>query len=75
MEPEVREFLKRVVWSISIVLLYMIINSTAGIMGGWLFFDRLPTLGNYIYYIWLAGSTVGLIWLLIRWWTKKFPHG
>jgi hypothetical protein len=75
MEPDVQDFLKRVVWSISFVLLYMIINSTAGIAAGWFFFYDKPTLGNYIFYAWLLLSTVGLIWLLVKWWKKKFPHG
>jgi len=51
------------------------INATMGIWGGWLFFDHLPTLGNYIFYAWVAVSTLGLIILLVRWWGKKFPHG
>jgi hypothetical protein len=75
MEPEIQDFLKRVVWSISFVLLYMIINSTAGIAAGWLFFYDRPTPGNYIFYAWLLISIIGLLWLLIKWWKKKFPHG
>ena len=75
MEPDIRDFLKRVVWSISFVLLYMIINSTVGIAGGWLFFYDTPALGNYIFYTWLLLSTIGLLYLLIKWWRKKFPHG
>lgn len=75
MEPDIRDFLKRVVWSISFVLLYMIINATIGIAGGWLFFYDKPGTGNYIFYAWLLASTVGLIFLLWKWWKKKFPHG
>jgi hypothetical protein len=75
MEPEVRDFLKRIVWSISTGLLYLLLNTSIGIMGGWLFFDKAPILGNYIFYAWLAASTVALIVLLIKWWKKKFPHG
>ena len=75
MEPEVRNFLKRIVWSITVGFLYLMINATMGLWGEWLFFEGKPTLGNYIFYGWLALSTVGLIMLLIKWWRKKFPHG
>lgn len=75
MEPEVKAFLRRVIWSISAGLLYLIINTTAGIRYGLLFFDDVPGPGNYIFYVWLAISTAGLVWLMIRWWKKKFPHG
>jgi hypothetical protein len=75
MEPDVQNFLKRVVWSITLVLIYMLIISTAGIAGGWLFFNDSPGLGNYIFYTWILFSTVGTIWLLVKWWKKKFPHG
>lgn len=75
MEPDVQNFLKRVVWSITLILIYMLIISTAGIAGGWLFFNDSPRLGNYIFYTWILFSTVGTIWLLITWWKKKFPHG
>jgi hypothetical protein len=75
MEPEVRDFLKRIVWSITVGFLYLMINASLGIWGGWIFFEHLPTLGNYIFYAWVAISTVGLIILLVRWWGGKFPHG
>lgn len=75
MEPDAKDLLKRVMWSLGIVLLYLMINSTAGIMGEWLFFDEKPTLGNYIFYAWLLISTFLLIFLLIKWWRKKLPHG
>ncbi len=75
MEPEIKDFLKRVVWSISIGIVYLIINSSIGIAGNWLFFDETPTLGNYIFYAWLLASTAGLIVVLYKWWKKKFPHG
>jgi len=75
MEPEVRDFLKRVVWSISIGLLYLIINSTIGIAAGWFFFADKPTLGNYIFYTWFVATALGVVVLLMKWWRKKFPHG
>ncbi|MES1222347.1 MAG: hypothetical protein ABUT20_43035 [Bacteroidota bacterium] len=75
MEPDVQDFLKRIVWSVTLVLVYMLIISTAGIAAGWFFFYDKPTLGNYIFYTWILLSTVGVIYLLMKWWKKKFPHG
>ena len=75
MEPDVRDLLKRVGWTIGIVFLYFMINATIGIALEWAFFDGSPTLGNYIFYGWLALTTIGMILLLRKWWKKKFPHG
>ena len=75
MEPDAADFLKRVVWSVSLVLVYMLILLTAGIYGNWFFFYDTPTMGNYIFYGWVLMSTVGMIFLLIKLWKKKFPHG
>lgn len=75
MEPDASDFLKRIVWSISLVLVYMLIILTVGIYGGWFFFYDTPTTGNYIFYTWVLLSTAGMIYLLIKMWKKKFPHG
>jgi hypothetical protein len=75
MEPDAADFLKRIVWSVTLVVLYMLILLTAGIYGNWFFFYDTPTMGNYIFYAWVLLSTVGMIYLLIKWWRKKFPHG
>ncbi|MFT3932076.1 MAG: hypothetical protein QM726_00555 [Chitinophagaceae bacterium] len=75
MEPEVRDFLSRVGWSVTLVLVYLLILFTVGIYGNWFFFYEKPTTGNYIFYVWILFSTVMMIRLLIRFWKKKFPHG
>lgn len=72
MEPEVQDFLKRVVWSISLVLVYMLILSTFGIAAGWFFFYDRPTMGNYIFYTWTILSSIGVLFLLMKWWRKRF---
>jgi hypothetical protein len=75
MEPDAADFLRRVVWSVTLVLVYMLILLTAGIYGNWFFFYDTPTIGNYIFYGWVLISTAGMIFLLIKWWTKKLPLG
>jgi hypothetical protein len=71
MEPNVQEFLQRVMWSIFIGLVWLFINMTAGIFGGWLFFEVRPTVGNIIFYVWLVASLAGLLWLLYRMWRSE----
>jgi hypothetical protein len=68
MEPEVREFLKRISLSILAGLTWLFVNITVGIFAGWLFFDTTPTTGNIIFYTWLAGSLIGLILIYMRIW-------
>jgi hypothetical protein len=76
MEPEARNFLQLIARSIAVILVYMLINTNIGLGGGWFFFDKSPTLGNYIFYAWVILSTVLLVLLLLKWWRKKkFPHG
>ncbi|MEO6316807.1 MAG: hypothetical protein ABIU63_15350 [Chitinophagaceae bacterium] len=74
-ETDVSDFLTRIVWSITLVLVYMMIILTAGIYGNWFFFYETPTVGNYVFYAWILLSTAGTLYLLIKWWKKKFPHG
>lgn len=64
-EPEVREFLLRIVQTISMGLLWLLINMTIGIYFGLAFFDDKPSGRNYIYYIFFLIS-LGLLLLYFR---------
>jgi hypothetical protein len=68
MDPDVRFFLMTIVQSISMVMLWMLINMTIGIYYDFAFFDDKPTLGNYIYYPLLIISFVFLIRYLKKKW-------
>ena len=72
-EPEVRDFMRRIVLSLFLGLLWLIVNMTLGLYFGLLFIRM--TAANLIFYIFMAAS----LGLLIRWywktWRKKFPHG
>lgn len=68
MEPEVRDFLVRIATSLSVGLLWLLINSTVGIALNFAFFDGRPGIGNYIFYIWFVGSFIGLIIYYKRKW-------
>ncbi|MBA2248833.1 MAG: hypothetical protein H0W12_01420 [Chitinophagaceae bacterium] len=68
MEPEVRNFLAKITISLSVSVLWMLINSTFGIFFKYAFFEDKPTIGNYIFYIWFVISLGWLIYYLYKKW-------
>lgn len=70
MEPEMRTFLLRIVNTMLIIIFWMLINATIGIMLEWgLIYGKL-SLGNIIFYSWLILSLVLAIWWIIQIWKK-----
>jgi len=74
-DPEVRDYLKRIVLSLFLGLLWLVSNMTFGIFFEWMFFERRPTAGNIIFYIFGLLTTVLYFRFLRRTWKKRFPHG
>lgn len=72
MEPEVSAFLARIAKSISLVLLWMLINTLFGIKKGYFFIDEKLSTGNIVFYIWFIGSLVLLMWYIMKIW-KRAP--
>ncbi len=68
MEPETRDFLVRIALSLSMGLLWLLVNSTVGIFMGYAFFDEAPQWYNYVYWVFLVGSFLALIF----WYKKKW---
>lgn len=68
MEPDVKSFLLRIITSISMALLWLLINCTIGIGLNFAFFEDSPAAGNYIFYGWFLISLVLLIIYLKRKW-------
>lgn len=75
MEEEVKDFLKRIVWTVSLGLLWLTTTLGIGTYNHLLVPEPSIGIGNIIFYIWMAGSLGALIYLLNRIWKKKFPHG
>jgi hypothetical protein len=71
MEPEMISFLLRIVQTISIGLLWMLINMTLGIYFGLGFFDNKPGLINYIYYAFFLITLALLILYFRKKWKGK----
>ena len=61
MEDETRAFLIRVMQTVSIVLLWMMVNVFIGIYKNYGFFEEQPNWKNYVYYAFLLTSFIALI--------------
>lgn len=68
MEPEVKSFLSKISTSLSVGLLWLLINTTIGIGFNFAFFEDKPTIGNYIFYAWFLIS----LYFLIVFYRKKW---
>jgi hypothetical protein len=67
-EPDVKLFLIRIVQTISMAIVWMLVNMCAGIYFDYAFFEGSPSLGNYIFYIWFVVSFAWLINYLRKKW-------
>jgi hypothetical protein len=68
MEPEVKSFLSKISTSLSVGLLWLLINTTIGIGFNFAFFEEQPSIGNYLFYAWFLLS----LFLLIIFYRKKW---
>lgn len=69
-EPEVKKYLKKVLYSLTAGLLWLLVNVTAGIYYGYAFHEGKQTYSNVLFYLWLAGSLGLLLWYYYRTWKK-----
>ncbi len=74
MEPGIREFFKRLVTSISLLVLWMIINVTIGIKYNLGFYDDAIQWYNIVFYVWLAISFSALMWAYKKIWRKPIDN-
>ena len=70
MEPGVREYLIRILNTLSLGLLWMVINTTAGIMYDLAFVHEHVTVGNILFFTWALLSLGAYLWYVIRLWRK-----
>ena len=71
MEPDTRDFLKRIIQTVSMGMLFMLLHMTFGLYLNWGFFEGAPSVGNIIYYIVFLASLAGLIYYYYRMWKGK----
>ena len=68
MEPDIKKYLAKLLNSMSIVLLWLLINAMLGIYLEWAFFDDGIRLVNIIFYVWFLASFVFVIYYLYKKW-------
>lgn len=73
MEPELREFFRRIIQTVSVGLIWLMINSTAGIMFEYAFIQGKISTGNILFYAWLLVSGALILRYFIRLWRTKIP--
>ena len=68
MENDTRDFLVKIASSLSMGLLWLVINSTVGIYFGLGFFEGSPSWKNIVFYVWFVGSFVWLVFYYKKKW-------
>ena len=68
MEPEVKAFLLLIIQTISMGIVWLLINMTVGIYFNLGFFEGSPSLWNILYYIFFLVSLMLLIMYLRKKW-------
>jgi hypothetical protein len=71
MEPDVKDFLVRIVNSLAMAMLWLLINMTIGIYFQFAFFEDKPLLGNYIFYAWFLLSLALLLFYFRKKWKER----
>ena len=71
MEPDVALFLKKIVWSLSAALVWMLVNTLFGIRLRYMLFAEGHSLGSFIFYGWLVASFFLMMKLYRKWWKNR----
>jgi hypothetical protein len=71
MEPELKIFFAKIVKSLSMAVLWMLINMTLGIFFDFGFIHSSITLGNILFYIFFLTTLSGLVWYLLKMWKPQ----
>jgi len=74
MEPSIREFFKRLVTTISLLVLWMSVNIAIGIRYNYAFFEDKIQWSNIVFYVWVLVSLFALIWFYVSIWKKPIEH-
>jgi len=68
MDPVVKEFMQRIMWSLFAALTWLMINAVAGLRYELALIDGTHTTGTAIFYIWLATSMFFMFRLFKKLW-------
>lgn len=73
-EPEVKDFLKRVMQTVSTGMLFLLVHMTFGLYLNWGFYEGQIGIGNVIYYVFFLGSFAGLIYYYYILWKERLRN-
>lgn len=68
MDPVVREFMQRIIWSLFTALFWLMVNAVAGLRFELAIIDGTHKTGTAIFYTWLAVSSFFLFKLFKKLW-------
>ena len=68
MEPKIIQYLKRIVKTIAMGLLWMIVNAKIGIANNYAFYETKPSIANIVFYVWLVISLCALLFYFYKIW-------
>lgn len=70
MDSKLIQYLKRIIKTIFVGLLWMAVNVRVGVMGGYAFADNTLTTANIIFYLWFILSLIALLYFFYSVWKK-----
>jgi NADH:ubiquinone oxidoreductase subunit 3 (subunit A) len=70
-EPDIRDYLRKVLKTVSVGLVFLLFHMTVGIFLNWAFFEGSMGIGNMVYYLVLVTTLAGMINYLIRVWKRE----
>jgi hypothetical protein len=73
-EPEVKDFLKRILQTVSMGMLFLIVHMTFGLYLNWGFYEEKISIGNVVYYIFLILSLIGLLLYYNKLWKSRLMN-
>ncbi|MFY7880364.1 MAG: hypothetical protein ACOVP6_09855, partial [Lacibacter sp.] len=60
-EPDIRDYLRKVLKTVSVGLVFLLFHMTVGIFLNWAFFEGSMGIGNMVYYLVLVTTLAGMI--------------
>lgn len=70
-EPDIRDYLRKVLKTVSVGLVFLLFHMTVGLFLNWAFFEGSIGIGNIVYYLLLLATLGGMIVYLMRVWKKN----
>ncbi len=74
MEPNFIHYLKQIIKTLVVFLVWMTINIKLGILDNYAFYKDKIQLGNILFYAWLLISLIVVVIYLIKLWSESYKQ-